>query len=143
MKRFNRFAAAIALVSGPVIGHAELFDGSKPLLCAIQAINQCDVGAPCEAVTPDRVNVPDFLQINAGEDKISATAESGIERHTVIEYSEQLDGKLVLQGADDGIEGVRDGLAWSIVIDETNGKLALSAAGDGFALVGFGACTLR
>jgi hypothetical protein len=62
---------------------------------------------------------------------------------TAIERSEHLDGKLILQGADEGIEDVRDGLAWSMVIDETSGKMLLSAAGDGVAFAVFGACTLR
>ena len=56
---------------------------------------------------------------------------------------ETLDNKLFLQGADDGIEGVRDGLAWSIAISEDTGRLVLSASGDNVAFVIFGACTLR
>ncbi len=56
---------------------------------------------------------------------------------------ETLDKKLFLQGADDGIEGVRDGLAWSIAISEDTGRLVLSASGDNVAFVIFGACTLR
>ena len=35
---------------------------------------------------------------------------------------------------------VCDGLAWSMAINEDTGKLVLSAAGDGFAMVVFGAC---
>ena len=143
MKTLTGRLAASSLLVGSLLGHAATFDGSTPLLCAVQTVSQCDAGAPCEAVTPARVNVPDFLQIDVRSRIISATPETGIRRQTVIDYSEQLDGKLVLQGADDGIEDVRDGLAWSLVIDDTSGKLVLSAAGDGFALVGFGACTLR
>ena len=49
----------------------------------------------------------------------------------------------MLQGADDGIEGVRDGLGWTMAINDTTGKMVLTASGDSFALVVFGACTLR
>ena len=56
---------------------------------------------------------------------------------------EFLDSKLFLQGADDGIEGVRDGLAWSISIAEDSGRLVFSASGENEAFVIFGACTPR
>jgi len=74
---------------------------------------------------------------------ITSTPESGSDRTTKIERSESLDGKLMLQGADDGIEDFRDGLGWTMAIDETTGKLVFSASGDGFAMVVFGACTVR
>ena len=61
----------------------------------------------------------------------------------LVERVEHLDGKLVLQGADDGVEDVRDGLAWSMSISEDTGKMVLSAAGDGFAMVVFGACAQK
>jgi hypothetical protein len=56
---------------------------------------------------------------------------------------ESIDGKLFLQGADDGIEGVRDGLAWSISISQDTGRLVMSASGENVAFVVFGACTPR
>jgi hypothetical protein len=56
---------------------------------------------------------------------------------------EVLDSKLILQGADDGVEGVRDGLAWSMSITQDTGKLVASAAGESEAFVIFGACTVR
>ena len=52
-----------------------------------------------------------------------------------------IDEKLFLQGADDGVEGVRDGLAWSLAIDQTTGKMVLTASGDAVGFVIFGACT--
>jgi len=64
-------------------------------------------------------------------------------RTTTIERSESLDDKLMLQGANDGIEDFRDGLGWTMAIDENTGKQVFSASGDGFAMVVFGACTLR
>ena len=60
-----------------------------------------------------------------------------------MERVEHLDGKLILQGADDGVEDVRDGMAWSMSISEDTGKMVLSASGDGFAMVVFGACTQK
>ena len=45
--------------------------------------------------------------------------------------------------ADDGIKDVRDGAGWTMSINEATGKMVMTAAGDGFAVVVFGACTLR
>ncbi len=143
MNRAANLAASVVFVFGAMSASAAIFDGSRPLLCALQHVTECDAGAECLDVMPGDINVPDFLQVDVANKVISATPEAGTGRTTAIERSEHMDGKLVLQGADDGLEGVRDGLAWSMVIDDTSGKLVLSASGDGVAFVAFGACTLR
>ena len=142
----NKVTTAVLLAGFMAIsatGIAETFDGSKPMLCATQYVSQCDVGADCVNVTPESVNLPDFFQIDVAGNLISSTPESAREATTPIERSEHLDGKLVLQGADDGIEDVRDGLGWTLAINEETGKMVISASGDGFAVVVFGACTLH
>lgn len=113
------------------------YDGSKTLLCATQYVSQCDAGVDCVNVFPESVNIPDFFIVNT-KDKLIGAINS--DRTTPVERVEHLDEKLVLQGADDGIEDVRDGLAWSMSISEDTGKMVLSAAGEGFAMVVFGAC---
>ena len=72
--------------------------------------------------------------------RISGSAD---QKGSKIDNMEVLDSKLILQGADDGVENVRDGLAWSMSIAQDTGKLVASAAGDGEAFVIFGACTTR
>jgi hypothetical protein len=116
------------------------YDGSKTLLCATQYVSQCDAGADCVNVFPESVNIPDFFVVNTQEKLIGAINS---DRTTPVERVEHLDGKLILQGADDGVEDVRDGLAWSMAISEDTGKMVLSAAGDGFAMVVFGACAQK
>lgn len=41
------------------------------------------------------------------------------------------------------VEGIRDGLAWSMTIDQISGKMVLTASGDAVGFVVFGACTAR
>ena len=41
----------------------------------------------------------------------------------------------------DGVEGVRDGLGWTLAIAEDTGKAVLTASGDKVGFVIFGACT--
>ena len=118
------------------------FDGSKPLICAVMDIVECQPGGKCQQVTAEDVGIPHFLKINFKEKQISATHADGIKIRTMIENSEKIDGKLIIQGAEDGIEGVRDGVGWSLAITEENGKMVLTASGDQVGFVIFGACTL-
>ena len=143
MKTTAKLVATIVFAAGSMTATAAAFDGSKPLLCALQQVTECETGAECMSVWTQEVNAPDFLQVDVTNKVISATREAGTARTTPIERSEHLDGKLILQGADDGVEDVRDGLAWSMVIDDSTGKMIISAAGDGVAFAVFGACTLR
>ncbi len=53
---------------------------------------------------------------------------------------ERVDGKLILQRAEDGYESVRDGLGWTIAISEGTGRVVMTASGDQVAFVVFGAC---
>jgi len=59
--------------------------------------------------------------------------------NTVIERQEVVDGKLILQGAEDGYEKMRDGLGWTMAISEATGQVVLTASGDQVAFVVFGA----
>ena len=118
------------------------FDGSKPMLCAVMDIVECGPDGNCQKVTVEDVSIPQFLKINSKEKKITATQTSGSKRSTTIKNIEHVDGKLILQGAEDGIEGVRDGVGWSLAIAEDTGKMVLTASGDEVGFVVFGACTL-
>jgi hypothetical protein len=118
------------------------FDGSKDLLCAVMDIIECLPGGKCIEVTAEEVGIPNFLRIDFKKQKLSATFADGSQKISPIVNLEKIDGKVILQGAEDGIEGVRDGLGWSLAIDEKNGKMVLTASGDAVAFAMFGACTL-
>jgi len=119
------------------------FDGSKTLLCAPQSAVECGPDGSCQQVSPNSVNLPDFFQIDFKAKMITRISGSADQKGSKIDNIEVLDSKLILQGADDGVENVRDGLAWSMSIAQDTGKLVASAAGDGEAFVIFGACTER
>lgn len=100
----------------PCLAAAGDFDGSQPLLCASMDIIECDAGGECFRVTAESISAPQFLRIDFKKKSIRATQASKDERTTMIERMERVDGKLIIQGAEDGIEGVRDGLGWSLAI---------------------------
>jgi hypothetical protein len=135
--------AVIGLFVLPFSVQATSFDGSQNLLCAPQLVIECGPEGDCEQSMAAGVNLPNFFQIDFSAKELSAITGSENKRTSKIKSIETLDSKLFLQGADEGIEGVRDGLAWSISISQDTGRLVLSASGDNVAFVIFGACTLR
>ena len=140
VKIYGLIGLVICMFSLPAV--AGDFDGSKPMLCAVMDIVECGPDGNCQKVTVEDVSIPQFLKINSKEKKITATQTSGSKKSTTIKNIEHVDGKLILQGAEDGIEGVRDGVGWSLAIAEDTGKMVLTASGDEVGFVVFGACTL-
>ena len=134
--------SAICLCFGFGAASAAEFDGSKPMLCALRSIVECVEETACERVTPSSIDAPTFIRLNLQAMTISGTRPGQEVRTSKIRYKQSLDGQLILQGADDGIEGVRDGLAWSVIIGEFTGEMVMSASGYDVAFVVFGACIL-
>ena len=120
---------------------AGVFDGSKPLYCALMDTVQCVPGGECTEIEPEDINLPDFLVINFKKKIVTTTKEGGLQRTSPIENRKLIDGKLIVQGAEDGVEGVKDGLGWTIAINESTGKMVLTGSGDDVGFVFFGACT--
>ena len=116
------------------------FDGSRPLLFSVISTMECTPDNGCRAVTVDSVDLPRFLKIDFNKKTIEPASESDTRPDSVIERLERVDGKLILQGAEDGYESVRDGLGWTIAISEGTGRVVMTASGDQVAFVVFGAC---
>ena len=143
MKKVNQRVILAGSLVFSQLAVAELFDGESNMLCANQYASECVAGTDCVNVSPASVNLPNFFRINIAEKLISAAPESDSASTTTIERMEHLDGKLMLQGADDGSTDVNDGAGWTMSINEATGQMVMTTAGDGFAVVVFGACTLR
>jgi len=140
---FSITAAIAALCFIPLTAQAGPFDGSQNLLCAPQLAIECGPDGKCEQAMAASVNLPNFFQIDFPKKELTAITESEDKRTSKIKSMEFLDKKLFLQGADDGVEGIRDGLAWSMSISQDSGRLVISASGENEAFVVFGACTPR
>jgi hypothetical protein len=129
----NALTAASAFAAG--------FDGSVPLLCASNTVIECDDGIECRVVPARSVSAPEFLKVDIQGKTISSLKAGTEQRSTPIERMEVIDHKLMLQGAEDGLEAARDGLAWSMAIVQDTGRMSLAAAGEEVGFVIFGACT--
>ncbi|MGD2076390.1 MAG: hypothetical protein PVI91_09065 [Gammaproteobacteria bacterium] len=141
MKKYALTASVFAVTSLALSVSAGSFDGGQPLICASTEIMECIPGEGCNRVAADSVNAPQFMRIDFDAGSISSERSDGSRRISQIERHEIVDGKLMLQGAEDGVEDVRDGLGWTLSIAQETGRMTLSGSGDAVGFVIFGACT--
>jgi hypothetical protein len=119
---------------------ADDFDGSRPLLFSVISAMECTPDNGCRSATIESLDLPRFLKIDLKKKTIGPVSENDSRPDSVIERMERVDGKLMLQGAEDGYKAVRDGLGWTIAISEGTGRVVMTASGDQVAFVVFGAC---
>ena len=133
--------ALLCILVVPFSAIAGDFDGSKPLLFVAIDVIECVPNGKCNKVTPESIALPQFLKIDFKKKKILPVGEGQGKKSTTIENMELIDGKLIIQGAEDGVEGVRDGVGWTMAIAEETGKAVLTGSGEQVGFVVFGACT--
>ena len=133
----------LCLTSLPLPALAEDFNGSKPLLGSVIKIMEIYSNYNINEVDPETVGVPRFFIIDFKAKRLHPTKESRINRSSIIKRIEHVENMLILQGVEEGVEGVDDGLGWSMTISKETGKMVLAASGDRKAYVVFGACTVR
>ncbi len=138
----NRIATGLVVLAVSSGGaDAAGFDGSQPLLCASTTVIECLPIAGCRQVAPQAVAAPPFMRLDVSAETLTTPGTGTNGKSSAIERSETVDGKLILQGAEDGIKGVRDGLGWTLAISQDTGRMVLTASGDDVAFTIFGACT--
>jgi len=107
----------------------DVFDGTKPLLCASIEALDCDPGVACERGIPEIMGAPQFLRIDFAKNEIA-----GPLRTTKIRSMEKDDDQIVLQGYEIG-------LGWTFAIDRLTGDARISFAGWNSSFIVFGVCT--
>ncbi len=118
------------------------FDGKKSLVCTIQQLFECNSFAGCRTVAED-VAFP-IRHLNIDVDHHTITIEhlqTGLS--SPIARTEVVDGKLVLQGTDSGLNDEIDGGGYTMTINQRYGTMILSIAAEDAAFVGTGACIAR
>jgi len=108
-------------------------DEPGPWLCAPTREIECEQPGKCDTNAFEYLNLPPFIKIDLVAKRASGV-EEGIEEAVEIERVERVDGRLILQG-------VQNGRGWSIVIVEETGGMTLSVSGDDTAWLAFAACT--
>lgn len=127
------------IVFMPIAVMAGDFDGSKPLQCTFEETLECLPGGECSKVKPAEVNLPNTIFIDYAN-KTVATKEEGIKRTSPIENRKLIDGKLIVQGAEDGRADQKDGLGWTIAVNDSTGTMVATGSGNDVGFVLFGSC---
>ena len=104
------------------------------LLCSTSRVVVCFEDGECVESLPWELNIPQFVVIDTKKKTISTTKASNENRSTPIRTL-QRDGGLVI------FQGIEQGRAFGVVIDEESGLLTGSVARDGMSVSVFGACT--
>jgi len=130
----------LLLLSFPIVSAAVDFDGSKPLLCSVVSVIENTPDNGCSEVAPKSVAVPQFFRIDFDKKSVRSAGKSEGDRSSAIKRMERTGGKLILQGADEGIQDVRDSVGWTATISEETGRFVLTASGNEEAFIVYGAC---
>lgn len=124
--------ALVLTAAAPAATWAAL-DGSAPVICAISTIMECDGTGECLRHTSfEQPDFPTFLRVNVVERRITDGTANG--RSTEIRSAARLDGRLILQGGENG-------RGWSATIAEATGRMSAGVVADEFTFALFGACT--
>ncbi|HYA76119.1 MAG TPA: hypothetical protein VED83_04350 [Burkholderiaceae bacterium] len=105
------------------------FDGSKAIICAPTEAMDCSPGAVCARGMPDEIGAPAFIRID-----FSKKVVIGPKRSTPIIAIEKNDAQILLLGSELGF-------AWSIAIDQQDGRMSATLTDHEGAYVLFGPCT--
>jgi hypothetical protein len=124
--------ASFALGVSPPPTAAAPFDGSAPMLCAVVTVMDCDTKGECSRRTPEEVNLPTFVRVDVPG---RALASPDGKRTAEVKTVTRLDGRLILQGA-------QNGRGWNVAVVEETGKLSAAVADGEDAFVVYGACAL-
>ena len=131
---------SLALVFGASTAQAGYFDGKDALLCSVYQLYECDPPNGCVVVTPGEIQGVSHLDIDFGKKVITRAGVESKQKSDIQTVKTGIDGKLILQGIEDGDPGKRDGAGWSISIMDPEGTMVMTTSADGFAVVGLGAC---
>ncbi len=116
------------------------YDGKTPLLCSVYQLFECDHPNACLTVTPDQIQGVSHMTIDFSKKMITRAGEESEQKSDIKSVTTDLDGKLIIQGVEDGDPDTRDGAGWTISIMDPEGTMVMATAADGFAVVGLGAC---
>ncbi len=140
MGRARLFMLVIGLAAIAVSAELAAQEVSSRFVCSSNEVFQCDRGADCQRTNPEAIDAPAMLLVDTEKNDIRRLPEREASPTSTIERVERVDNKLILQGAEDGREGVRDGLGWTLSVAEDTGQMVLTASGEGVGFVIFGAC---
>ena len=131
------FGGLTVSAGGAAAAEAEV---ARSIMCATLELRQCDAKAPCHDVEPEDVDAPRLIRVDLDAKTLTGSRVDGTTWQSVIDHAEEVDQKIIIQGAEDGSKDRHDGVGWTVTISKLTGRMTLAAAGDDVVFVGFGSC---
>jgi hypothetical protein len=135
MMRFVSVTSVLLAVAGNASA-ASLANNDATLICAVVDLASCVPGEGCTRETSESINAPQLLTVDRKGQVITAQRPDGALLSSNIDRATQEQDLLVL-------DGVQNGLSWTMTIRGANGHMSLSAIGDSEAYTVFGSCELK
>ena len=114
---------------------------SKMLLCQSDEGREYHTGGRMIPFNPESVGLAKKFVIDFKQGIVRPTEDSYVHRRSRIQKIAHVENKIILLGAEDGIEGVDDGIGWAAAISRETGRFTISAAGQDVGYIVFGVCT--
>jgi hypothetical protein len=116
-------------------------EASRSLLCQSDEGREYHTGGRIKPFDPESVGLAKKFVIDFKKGIVRPTADSYVHRHSRIQKIAYVENKIILLGAEEGVEGVDDGVGWAAAISRETGRFTISAAGQGVGYIVFGVCT--
>ena len=128
------FGALGVVALGPA--RADDLTGANRFICSTGSISVCCDDGECASGTAGELGLPQFLEFDLVEKRVSTTKASGLNRASILDNVTRENGDIVVQGVDYG-------RAYSFVINEKTGATSTAVAVEeaGCTITAFGACT--
>jgi hypothetical protein len=115
----------------------------KPIICAVSNYYECSLDDGCQQKSAVELNAPQFFKLLLDKKEIHLLGRSAGENQvSKIKNLTLVNGVIIIQGAESGNSDRKDGIGWTISINEKTGKMAFTASGDETGYVGMGMCTV-
>ena len=128
------FGVAGLVLIGPA--RADELTGVDRFICSAGSVSACCDDGQCASGTAAELGVPQFMEFDLKQKRVSTTKASALNRSTAIDNLKRENGIIIMQG-------VEYGRAYSFVVDEKQGTLSATVAVQeaGCNIIGFGTCT--
>jgi len=137
LRRLEQLIAlvAAAMVLTPIAA-AAMVDESKPFICAINTVMECDSSGQCVRHTAEKhPDFPAFLRVDVAKRTVSDGSAGTAPRTSEIAAVRRLDGRLILYGGENG-------RGWTATVAENTGHMSAGVVGDEYTFALFGACMM-
>jgi len=119
------------------------FDGTKRLICATGKGMEYHRQGNQRTFNPESAGLPTKFFIFFDLRLILPDQDSVVQRRSKIKRMETIENKLILQGAEDGVEGVDDGVGWTMALNQESGLFVITASGGDLGYIVFGSCLAK